>query len=156
MLRDNADSDGHLRHAGVMGLAGAADVNTLVSAAADPSPAARMGVLLALRRWRSPEVARFLDDAEPRLVLEAARAIHDEDIAPALPRLAALLNRTGLPDLLLYRVLNAHFRLSTRRRTPTPSLLSPAGLAAPTAFASKRSRCSPSGTSPDGAIASRA
>jgi quinoprotein glucose dehydrogenase len=114
MLRDNADKDGHLRHAGVMGLVGAANVKSLVAASTDQSPAVRMGVLLALRRMRSAEVGRFLDDADPRLVLEAARAIHDEPIGAALPKLAGLITRTGLPEMLLFRVINANFRLGTQ------------------------------------------
>ena len=45
-----------------------------------------MGVLLALRRLGDPEVARFLDDPDPRLVLEAARAINDVPITAAHAR----------------------------------------------------------------------
>jgi quinoprotein glucose dehydrogenase len=37
-------------------------------------------------------VARFLSDGNPRLVIEAARAIYDEPIDTALPKLAALAN----------------------------------------------------------------
>ena len=73
LLRDNADRDPYLRHAAVMGLAGIGDTGALLAASSDPSVSARMGVLLALRRLERPEVARFLDDPEPLLVLEAAR-----------------------------------------------------------------------------------
>jgi quinoprotein glucose dehydrogenase len=111
MLRANGDKDPYLRHAGVMALAGVKDVPALLRAAPDASPAVRMGVLLALRRLGSPEVARFLDDSEPAVVLEAARAIYDTPIEAALPKLAALVRRPALPDLLGYRVLNANFRL---------------------------------------------
>jgi quinoprotein glucose dehydrogenase len=111
MLRDNADRDTYLRHAGVMALAGAKDTAALLAAADDASPAVRRAVLLALRRLHSPEVARFLTDAEPSLVLEAARAIYDLPIEPALPQLAALVKNPKLPDALGYRVLNANFRL---------------------------------------------
>src|SRR5207253_1093745 len=72
MLRDNAGSDPYLRHAGVMGLAGTKDVSALNGAANDPSPTVRMGVLLALRRLGNPEVARFLNDTDASIVLEAA------------------------------------------------------------------------------------
>ena len=37
------------------------------------------------------EVARYLSDAEPKLVLEAARAINDAPINEAMPQLAALI-----------------------------------------------------------------
>ena len=111
MLRENGDRDAYLRHAGVMGLTGIGDVAALLAAADDGSSAARMGVLLALRRLSLPEVTRFLDDREPALVLEAARAINDEPIAGAMPELSALAVRPGMPDPIVRRVLNANFRL---------------------------------------------
>lgn len=112
MLRENDNRDPMLRHAGVMGLVGTADLSALLAVAEDESDAVRMGVLLALRRKHSPEVARFLDDVQPALVVEAARAIHDLPIPEAMPRLAALVDRAGLTsDALLRRVLNANFRL---------------------------------------------
>jgi HEAT repeat protein len=111
MLRENADRDAYLRHAGVMALVGINDRAALRTAEGDPSPAVRLAVLLAWRRLGSPEVARFLNDPDPRLVLEAARAINDVPITDALPHLAALAAKTGLPEPLLYRVLNANFRL---------------------------------------------
>jgi quinoprotein glucose dehydrogenase len=111
MLRDNADRDTYLRHAGVMALAGVKDRAALLAAADDASPAVRRAVLLALRRRHSPEVARFLADADPSLVLEAARAIYDLPIEAALPQLAALIKNPKVPDALGYRVLNANFRL---------------------------------------------
>lgn len=111
MLRDHADRDPYLRHAAVMGLTGSADAAALVALAGDRSVAVRMGALLALRRQESPEVARFLDDPEPRLVVEAARAINDVPIAAALPQLAALIERSDLSEPLAKRVLNANFRL---------------------------------------------
>ncbi|HEV3255546.1 MAG TPA: HEAT repeat domain-containing protein [Gemmataceae bacterium] len=111
MLRDNGDHDPYVRHAGVMALARINDRKHLLAAVKDSSPAVRLGVLLALRRLASPEVAQFLDDTDSRLVLEAARAINDVPIQDGLPALAALSTRTGLSEPLLYRVLNANFRL---------------------------------------------
>jgi quinoprotein glucose dehydrogenase len=115
MLRENSDRDAYLRHAGVMGLAGLGDVAAMLDAAdasdGDGSSAVRMGVLLALRRLARPEVARFLHDRDPALVLEAARAINDVPIAGAWPGLAALPIRPGMADPLVRRVLNANFRL---------------------------------------------
>jgi quinoprotein glucose dehydrogenase len=72
-----------------------------------------MGVLLALRRRQSEHLADFLDDSDPRLVVEAARAIHDVPIPAAMPRLAALIGREMQDDALIRRVLNANFRLGT-------------------------------------------
>jgi quinoprotein glucose dehydrogenase len=110
LLRANADQDTYLRHAAVMALAGSGDRGLLLSAAADPSPSVRLGVLLALRRLLAPEIARFLDDPEESVSLEAARAIHDAPIPAALPALAARLSETKRPELFLYRALNARFR----------------------------------------------
>ena len=73
-----------------MGLVGIEGRRRLRLAAGDSSPAVRMGVLLALRRLEDPAVAEFLSDADPSLVLEAARAINDVPIDAAMPRLAAL------------------------------------------------------------------
>ncbi|MGO9920581.1 MAG: PVC-type heme-binding CxxCH protein [Isosphaeraceae bacterium] len=111
MLRGNADGDPYLRHAGVMGLAGSGNPAAWKQAAHDPSVAVRMGVLLTLRRSADPETAGFLDDPDPRVVLEAARAINDVPIAAALPRLAALAVAANMPLPLVRRVLNANFRL---------------------------------------------
>ena len=114
MLRDNADKDAYLRHAGVMALVGSGDRDAWMAAADDASPAVRMAVLLALRRTSDPEVARYLNDADPLLVTEAARAINDAPIDAATPKLAALVKRTGLSLPLGYRVLNANFRLGQK------------------------------------------
>jgi quinoprotein glucose dehydrogenase len=113
LLRDNADRDPYLRHAAVMALAGLADSSParLRDAAGDGSASVRLGVLLAWRRLETPEVARFLNDPEPRLVLEAARAINDVPIDGALPKLAALGVKAGLDEPLLRRVVNANVRL---------------------------------------------
>ena len=81
------------------------------SAATDASVAVRRAALLAYRRQAHAEVARFLADVDGELVLEAARAINDVPIEPAMPKLAALIGRRGMSDALGYRVLNANFRL---------------------------------------------
>jgi quinoprotein glucose dehydrogenase len=111
MLRSNADADPWLRHAGVMALAASTDNKVLLAAGDDPSPSVRLGVLLALRRKGDPPVAKFLKDAEPRIVEEAARAINDVPIEAAFPHLAALSTQTKLPATTLFRIINANFRL---------------------------------------------
>ncbi len=111
MLRENNDKDAYLRHAAVMGLVGSGKTAAWMKAIHDPSSAARMGILLAMRREGDPEVARFLEDHDPRLVLEAARAIYDVPIAQALPQLAALRYDATAPLPLLRRIMNAGFRL---------------------------------------------
>lgn len=111
MLKENADKDHFLRHAGVMGLVGTADPATLLEAAHSSSRSVRMGVLLALRRLQLPTVAVFLHDADPLIVLEAARAINDVPINSAMPQLAALIDQPTHSEPLDWRVINANFRL---------------------------------------------
>jgi quinoprotein glucose dehydrogenase len=120
MLRKNDDADPYLRHAGVMALAGMGKP-AIEQAADDIAAPVRLAALLAMRRNRMPEAARFLTDSEPRLVLEAARAIYDTPIAAALPKLAELTlpgsgARTWPKDIqepVLLRALAAHHRLGT-------------------------------------------
>jgi quinoprotein glucose dehydrogenase len=111
LVKENDDRDGYLRHAGVMALAGCADDKTLAALATDTSPAVRRSALLGLRRHASPEIAVFLKDSDPSIILEAARAINDVPINAAMPALAELIHSTKLPLFLGYRVLNAQFRL---------------------------------------------
>lgn len=111
VLRANADQDAYLRHGAVMGLVGAGDPDRLMAAASDSDRSVRLGVLLALRRFEDPRVARFLEDPDPDLVLEAARAINDVPISAAMPGLAALASRPELSGPLARRVLNANYRL---------------------------------------------
>jgi quinoprotein glucose dehydrogenase len=114
MLRDNADKDPYLRHAGVMALKGIGDIDALLAAAKDRSSTVRMAALLALRRLQRGEIAVFLKDADPAIVLEAARAINDEPINGAMPDLAALIESPAASEPLLRRVLNANFHFGTR------------------------------------------
>lgn len=106
LLRANADADPYLRHAAVMALSRTAREEQLQRAAADEAVAVRRGALLAMRRRALPEIARFLQDAEPSLVLEAARAIHDVPIPAALPALAERLSGPAEAGLL-HRALSA-------------------------------------------------
>ena len=111
VLRENADCDPVVRHSCVMGLTGINDLDALLAASSDSSASARLGVLLSLRRLNRPEIARFLNDADPTLATEAARAIHDAPIDAALPSLAALTDRPELTDPALRRVVQANARV---------------------------------------------
>ncbi len=114
LLRANDDQDPYLRHAGVMGLVGSGHPALWKQAAHDPSAAVRMGVLLAQRRVQDGAIVDFLTDADPRLVLEAARAINDVPISPAMPTLAGLRLAPQAPVPLARRVLSAIYRLGRR------------------------------------------
>jgi quinoprotein glucose dehydrogenase len=110
-LRDPTTCDHELRHAVITALArcaGHRGIGLAPAAAnradrlepflADPSVDVRLGVTIALRRLRSPLLARCLNDADPAVVLEAARGIHDEPIetlAPALAEVAARYPNVG-------------------------------------------------------------
>ena len=110
-LRANRDEDHYLRHALVMGLVGGNNLAALQGAIADESRAARMGVLLTLRRLQHADIARFLADKDAYIAREAALAINDEPINEALPALAALLDQPITDEPTLFRAINAHFRL---------------------------------------------
>lgn len=114
------ERDAYQRHGAVIALAGIGDVKALEAAATEASVNVRLGALLALRRLERPEVARFLKDSDPPVVLEAARAIYDTPIVGALTELTRVLDRPvgdGKPfaqqDYLFRRVLAAHYRLGT-------------------------------------------
>ncbi len=111
MLRENADKDVFLRHAGVMGLLGTADQAALLELARDESRSVRMAALLSMRRRHLPEVATFLHDADQLIVMDAARAINDLPITAALPQLAALIEHPTGVEMLDWRIINASFRL---------------------------------------------
>jgi quinoprotein glucose dehydrogenase len=121
LLKDNADADPYLRHAGVMALAGIGE-KAISQAADDPSPSVRLAGLLEMRRRASADVVRFLNDPEPKLVLEAARAIYDVPIPDAMPKLAELTRPGGsaravpkdVQEPVLLRALAANHRLGTK------------------------------------------
>jgi quinoprotein glucose dehydrogenase len=123
MLKQNADADAYLVHAGVYALMNIGDFDAIQSAAKNKNVSIRRAALLAMRRMERPEIAQFLNDPEPKLVREAARAINDVPINAAMPQLAAMLQRaaelhsaetTANPNALeqiLRRGINANFRL---------------------------------------------
>jgi quinoprotein glucose dehydrogenase len=111
MLRDNDDRDSYLRHAGAEALARRVPADLLAGATTEKSVAVRLAVVVAMRRQRAPEVAAFLADSDSRVVAEAARAINDESITAAMPKLADLIAKADLPRVVAYRVLNAQFLL---------------------------------------------
>ena len=110
-LRANNDVDLYLRHAYVMGLVGGKNISALAGTTTDKSRAVRTGALLTLRRLERPEVAKFLKDPDPYLIREAALAINDHPINAAMPELAAVLNQGTTDEAVLYRSINANFRL---------------------------------------------
>ncbi|MFO0976600.1 MAG: PVC-type heme-binding CxxCH protein [Planctomycetaceae bacterium] len=106
------NNDPVARHQASMGLLslGQRHPGLLESLATTAGAPARLGVLLALRRMASPVVGSFLNDAEPLIVAEAARAINDEPIEAAQGALADLIEAPGLDDNTLRRCMNAAYR----------------------------------------------
>ncbi|HEV3385890.1 MAG TPA: hypothetical protein VG097_13820, partial [Gemmata sp.] len=119
LLKTNNDKDPYLRHATVMGIVHAVhnpvDLWNVWTQAKDKYdvPAVRLGVLLALRKLESDKTAEFLNDPEPRIVAEAARAIYDTRIMSALPVLAKLAEKQAQPDATAFRALGACFMVGT-------------------------------------------
>ena len=109
----NHPVDPYIRHAIVMGLVGAGDVDALAATVKNSSPDVRIVAVVALRRLRSPLVARFINDPDERVATEAARAIHDDwSIPEALPALAEAAGRKGISDeAFIRRALNANLRI---------------------------------------------
>lgn len=80
---------------------------------ASDSPEVRLTVVLALRRQASESLSLFLKDQDSAVVSEAARAIYDVPVFPALPALAALPDPEKVPPLpnaVLLRAIAAAVR----------------------------------------------
>jgi quinoprotein glucose dehydrogenase len=106
-----SSADPHARHPLVMALFGTADRGSLAAMLRHSDRSVRLAAVLALRRHGDPAIAAALDDAEPAVVVEAARAIHDLPIPAATPALAARLTtgpRAGVDgDAFLRRAIAA-------------------------------------------------
>ena len=83
--------DPHARHPLVMALVANTLPDDLARLVADPDPAVRLSACLAMRRTRDTSIAICLDDTDPRIVLEAARAAYDVPIERARSALAGRL-----------------------------------------------------------------
>jgi quinoprotein glucose dehydrogenase len=119
VLKANNDADPYIRHAVVHALEMyQSDWSSVYSAWKDSrdqydTPAVRLGLVLVLRRHKNEHVAEFLRDIDPKVAVEAARAIHDERIAGAMPKLAEMADFPRQPDAIAYRALSANFKLAT-------------------------------------------
>lgn len=117
VLVRNGDTDAYIRHAVVEAMARIADNPCRIIDALNVEPekynkpAVRLGVVLALRKLQCRRLGEFLADADPRIVAEAARAIHDQDLMTPMEDLAKLADKPGLPEPVAYRALSANFKL---------------------------------------------
>ncbi|WP_417392064.1 PVC-type heme-binding CxxCH protein [Gimesia sp.] len=119
LLKLNNNADPMLRHAAILALTRIGNADALIAAANHESAAVRLAAVVALRRLQRKEVGLFLQDADPLVVLEAARAINDEPIPDAVADLAAVEITADMSDALLRRVLNANFRRGTVENAAT-------------------------------------
>ncbi|WP_442506584.1 PVC-type heme-binding CxxCH protein [Novipirellula sp. SH528] len=113
LIAENNNQDPVLRHAGQVYLSSTCSAESIGKLNKHPSEAVRRSAVVALRRMKSGEVSKFLTDESTLVVLEAARAIHDEPIPVALGSLAAFIETPSANLPLLRRVINANYRLGT-------------------------------------------
>jgi quinoprotein glucose dehydrogenase len=115
MLAANDDKDVYLRHAGSLALSRIGDAAALGALSTHPSRGVRIAAIIALRRLRSPEVARFVTDGDDLIVQEAARAINDDgSIEAALPALARLLgDKRFTSEPLVRRAISANLKVGS-------------------------------------------
>jgi putative heme-binding domain-containing protein len=116
MLADNDGHDTYINHVGAIALAAIGDAKAVAALATHASKAVRSAAVVALGRMKSPGVSRFLEDADPAIATDAARAINDDgSIIAAVPALAASLSDTTLTtEPYLRRALNANLRVGSR------------------------------------------
>ena len=107
------NQDPALRHAAVMYLESLGDVAKISGLNAHQSEAVRRAAVVALRRLKAKDLSVFLDDSSSLVVMEAARAIHDQPVPAAMNSLAAMISKLDGPEELVRRVLNANYRLGT-------------------------------------------
>ncbi len=116
-IKKNNNRDLFLRHAGIYALEHSATNPRQISPlASDESPALRLAAVVALRRLKSEEVARFINDPDPKVQDEAIRAITDLDMLDMRPLAAALLDDPGKrkwTPMMLRRLVHNAFRVGT-------------------------------------------
>lgn len=106
------DKDPWLRYAYVLALSRINDRATIDAMITDERPAVRKAAAVVMRRNQEKSLARLLNDKDLAIALEAARAIHDEPVAEAMPALASLdLNQARRDPALLRRVIASNVRL---------------------------------------------
>lgn len=104
----------YLRHAGVIALAGCAPTETLAGLTTHSSDFLRACAALALGKRGEVAVAGFLNDKDPVIASDAARAIHDDWMIPvAMPSLATGLGHHLTREPFTRRAINANFHLGT-------------------------------------------
>ena len=139
MLIDNADKDPMVRHGGIMafnGIFARTESDAVLKLAVDGSRSVRIAVCIAMRKLLESNetgiyrhiqsaaklVGDLLEDDDPQVVLEAARAIHDLEIKSEMERLASLIWSSEkftsfselTSDALIRRVVSANARVGAK------------------------------------------
>ena len=116
-LRRNNNRDVFLRHAGAYALEHmVTDPHQISTLSTDGSPALRLAAVIALRRLNSCEVARFINDPDPKVQDEVIRAIQDLDMTEMRPLAAPLLDNLGARSwapFMLRRLIHNAYRVGT-------------------------------------------
>lgn len=115
LIRANNDKDLYIRHAAVLALSRLSKADPVLALSNDPSKAVRTAAVLVLRKLKDERINIFLDDKDPYVATEAARAINDDHSIPgALPALAACLRmKNKASEALLRRAINAAVRVGS-------------------------------------------
>jgi quinoprotein glucose dehydrogenase len=113
LAADGRATDRTVRHAVAFALAGLANPADLHLLLAHESEPVRLAACVALRRRRDAAIATLLDDPSERIVIEAARAIHDVPLAAALPALATRAATGPTDDAFLRRAVSAAEQVGT-------------------------------------------
>ena len=137
MLVENADNDPILRHGGVMALYGifarnqSPDLSPVAKLGSHPSRSVRIALCVAMRKMLTSNangiykhrqlatklVGQMLVDSDPKIVLEAARVVHDVDVKPLMTPLANLIDdidQFADTDALVRRVVSANVRVGVQ------------------------------------------
>lgn len=121
VLKANADKDVYLRAAAIQCITEVlrdrnqldlvrAEVEQLGSG--QSATPVHLAFVVAQRKLGMMQVG-VLNNPDHRVVAEAARAIHDDNITAAMPALAALADKPGLPEAVAFRAVSANFKLGT-------------------------------------------
>ncbi len=119
LLKDNNNQDAYLRQAAVEGLIAAVGGSSPCELASAwkiskdqfDTPAVRLGVVLALRKMQCNKLDEWLTDSDPQVVVEAARAIYDQELLTPMAGLAKLADTANLPEAVAYRAAAANYKL---------------------------------------------
>ena len=110
----NANRDPIIRHGCIMALSGIAQrtPGCLQSLIDHEDRNVRLVTAVALRNNKSAQIAELLDDRDPGIMLEAARAVYDVPIPAGLAKLAQVASHLNpsSDDALVRRVIHANAR----------------------------------------------